>query len=139
MIDLYRYFNKPEKLDMHFVYADLIDTIISKQFRCENSFGPILHIIKRSYFYSYRYALIVIKGRWKEVEPNIMKNTLYSYYYALHVIDGRWYEAEPYIMLNPNIAHMYARWIIKDRWFEAEHYIKKDKVWWSEYNKYVLK
>lgn len=113
MIDLYRYFNKPEKLDMHFEYADLIDKIISSQLRYKNSFGPILHIIKRSPYHALQYARLILGRRWREVEPLMLKYPIYAYYYAYYVI--------------------------KDRWPEAEPIIRTDAGWWESYTQNILK
>jgi hypothetical protein len=85
----------------------------------------------------YRYAYNVIKGRWPEAEPYIMKDYIWAYCYALDVIGGRWPEAEPYIMKNPTWAYWYAFDIIKGRWTEAEPYIKQDHYWWFGYKKLI--
>ena len=74
----------------------------------------------------YEYARDVIKGRWKEAEPIIMKDPYYAYLYAYYVIKGRWPEAEPTIIKSPYHANQYARYVIKNRLPEAEQYIVKD-------------
>ena len=59
------------------------------------------------------YAYQVIKGRWPEAEPYIMKDPLHAYEYAKYVIKDRWPEAEPYIMKDPEVANLYSsamRW-----------------------------
>jgi len=71
------------------------------------------------------YAIDVIKGRWPEAEPCIMKDSDAAGAYALDVIKGRWREAEPYIMKNPEVALAYAKDVIKGRWPEAEPIIMK--------------
>ena len=48
----------------------------------------------------YKHARDVIKGRWPEAEPFIMKDPTYAYYYAKDVIKDRWPEAEPAIRIN---------------------------------------
>jgi hypothetical protein len=50
---------------------------------------------------SYRYARLVVKGRWPEAESVIAKDPYYAYVYALHVIKGRWPEAESVIAADP--------------------------------------
>ena len=56
-----------------------------------------------------------------------------AYEYARNVIKDRWPEVEPYIMKNPEAAYMYAREVIEDRWPEAEPYIMKDPGVWRHY------
>ena len=53
----------------------------------------------------FEYARDIIKGRWPEAEPAIMKDPKWAYYYALNVIGGRWREAEPEIMKDPEAAY----------------------------------
>jgi hypothetical protein len=110
------------------------------------------------------YARDVIKGRWPEAEPIIMKNPYYSYsyanevlkkrwpeaervikqapqsviLYARDVIKGRWPEAEPTIMKNPYYSYSYANEVLKKRWPEAEPAIMKDGVYAVEYAKHVI-
>ena len=65
----------------------------------------------------YRYARNVLKARWFEAEPVIMKEPEWAYYYACHVLKARWREAEPVIMKDPCWAYLYS---FKARWLEAE-------------------
>jgi hypothetical protein len=81
-----------------------------------------------------QYAKDIIKGRWPEAEPYIMKDPEGTYHYAKDIIKGRWLEAEPYIMGNPYYAYHYAKDIIKGPWLEAEPYIMKDPIWAYYYN-----
>lgn len=82
----------------------------------------------------YNYAARVIRDRWPEAEPIIMKHPGYALAYTEHVINSRiysaplirWTEAEPYIMRSPEHAWVYAHRIIQARWAEAEPYIKED-------------
>jgi predicted Zn-dependent protease len=53
------------------------------------------------------YAIEIIKGRWPEAEPNIVKDPQWACFYASHMIKGRWPEAEPYIMKDPFWAENY--------------------------------
>jgi len=46
-------------------------------------------IISKNAYWSFLYALYVIKGRWELGEPVISKNAEYSYFYAQDVIRGR--------------------------------------------------
>ena len=59
-----------------------------------------------------------------------------AYYYALKILKSRWKEAEPYIMKNSYYAYNYALYILKSRWLEAEPIIKQDEYWWNEYRSY---
>jgi len=46
-------------------------------------------LISKDVFYSFYYALYVIKGRFILGEPLISKDAFYSYFYARDVIKGR--------------------------------------------------
>jgi hypothetical protein len=83
--------------------------------------------------YAYLYARSVIKGRWPEAEPTIMKNPEFAYFYAKDVIKGRWPKAEPIIMTSIRWIEPYARSVIKGRWPKAEPIIKTDASYWKKY------
>lgn len=72
---------------------------------------------------AYQRARDVIKGRWPEAEPIIMKDAQCASRYALEIIKGPWSEAEPFIMQNGEYAYDYAVYVLKQRWIEAEPYI----------------
>jgi len=82
---------------------------------------------------AYYYADHVLNDRWPEAEPQILKSPKYSYWYALRVIKGRWPEAESTILESPESAAAYTQNIIKGRWPEAEEVLKKDPEAWEEY------
>lgn len=50
---------------------------------------------------AYLYARDVVKGRWPEAEPSIVKDLQWAFPYARDVIQGRWPEAEPTILKSP--------------------------------------
>jgi len=85
----------------------------------------------------YYYASDVIKSRWPEAEPYIMKDLLWAHYYARDIIKGRWPEAEPYIMKDSKVAYMYAKYVIQRSWPEAEPYIQQDINYWINYQDYI--
>jgi mono/diheme cytochrome c family protein len=89
--------------------------------------------------WAYSYARNVIEGRWAEAEPYIMKDPYWAFHYARDVIQGRWVEAEPYIMKNPQVAYWYAMGVIRGRWAEAEPYIMKDPEWGYWYARDVIR
>jgi len=65
------------------------------------------HIVLNDSWYSYRYALNVVKGRWIEAEDIIMNDSIYSSYYAVNVIEGKLPEKMHNMMIlhaikNPN-------------------------------------
>jgi hypothetical protein len=93
MINFYSYYNR-KGLDNE-QYAELIRLLKNGWFTEEVL--PIEHIIKRNSWCAYHYAKDVMKKRWIEAEPRIMKSPDYAYCYAASVIKGRWFEAEPYI------------------------------------------
>ena len=67
----------------------------------------------------FKHARDVIKCRWPEAEPHIMKDSKYAYKYAMYVIDGRWPEAEHFIMKDPEQAENYIENVIKPKLFIA--------------------
>jgi len=72
-------------------------------------------IVLKDVFYSYWYALYVIKGRWELGEPAISKDAGYSYFYARHVIEGRWELGEPVISKDAYYIYLYAIEVIKGK------------------------
>lgn len=59
-----------------------------------------------------------------------------AYSYALVVLKNRFKQAEPYIMKKPWFAYLYAKFILQKRWKEAEPYIKQDEEEWYTYSDY---
>lgn len=83
--------------------------------------------------WAYWYTRYIVKDRWPEVEPFVIKNSDSAYLYAKNIIEGRWVEAEPIIMKNTKCIYLYAKNIIKDRWYEAEEHVRKDPHWGNLY------
>jgi hypothetical protein len=132
MLNLYEFYNKPERL-YFFEHSHLIRLIDHQDIRNDVDWTPALHILKKSPMLCYLYAYHVLKGRWIEAEPNIMMDSWQAYNYARDIIKDRWIEAEPNIMKNVSIAYRYAKDIIKGRWIEAEPYIRENEYFWNEY------
>jgi hypothetical protein len=66
-----------------------------------------------------------------------MRDLWVTYEYARDIIKGRWPEAEPYIMKDLSTILEYAMNVIKGRWPEAEPYLRKDKSIWNYYQKFL--
>lgn len=76
---------------------------------------PVLEqIIAKSSYYSYKYALYVIKEPFSLGESAIATNAEDSYYYAKHVLRARFPLGESVIMNDPYYSYWYTD-IIKDR------------------------
>ena len=131
MLNIYKYFDEPKSLDGIENY---------KQQLLSTGDAPKLS----------RFAIDVLRERWPDAEPIIMKHPYRALFYARDVIKGRWEEAEPYIMQDPGDAFGYVRDILsKDeewtsqpghehgRWKEAEKYIIRDGFWWKSYKSRV--
>jgi hypothetical protein len=75
-----------------------------------------------------------LTGRDPQVEQTILnsENPKWAYWYAHDVIKGRWSEAEPVIMKGPKWAYFYTHDIIKGRWSEAEPFIMKDSKYYAK-------
>jgi hypothetical protein len=73
MINLYNFFNKPEKLDMFEAYYQPIQCLSSQE-EHEELTNKILHIIKKVPHYAFARAKYVIKYRWIEAEPHLRKS-----------------------------------------------------------------
>ena len=69
---------------------------------------------------AYYYTSKVLKNRWPEAEPYIMKKPTWATYYAVSVINGPWPEAEPYILQDLPSAVYYASHAKKKLWPELE-------------------
>jgi len=88
---------------------------------------------------AYQYAKDLIKGRWPEAEPYIKNSAVDACLYAIDVIEGRWPAAEPIIMKDPHYAYRYAKSVLLRRWPEAEPYILSDSDTAYWYARYVIK
>jgi len=73
---------------------------------------------------AYWYAVDVIRGRCKELEPLIMTDPYTTYEYAKDIIERRWEEAEPFILRSTQAAWLYTRNVLNHRWPEVESIIK---------------
>lgn len=74
------------------------------------------------------YAHMVVKGRWAEAEPIILKEPYVGYLYTMNVMGGqRWPELEQEIIKKQdgNVAAYYAISVLKQRWNKMEPYILK--------------
>lgn len=82
----------------------------------------------------YKYAVLVIRGRWPEAEPLILKDIPYTVYrYAKDVIKDRWPEGEEVIKNDPRMAYEYATDVVGWKWPEGEEAIRKDPSTWAKY------
>ena len=65
---------------------------------------------------AYTYARIS-KKRTIHLEPYILKSTLHSYLYAVNIIKGRWKEAESIIFKDSWLRKQYCdKFIKKSNW-----------------------
>jgi len=79
------------------------------------------------------YARKVLKTRWPDAEPYILKDASGAEFYAETVINGPWPEAEHVIILSPSTATYYSINCLKNRWPAAEQIIKQNKLSWNRY------
>ena len=105
MINFYRYYNRTGLDKEH--YGPLIDKLMDHDYT--NEMSSVEHIIKIHPYRAYMYVGHIIKDRWIEAEPYIMKDYYWAYFYSLNVIKGRWHEAEPYIMENKHMWTVYRK------------------------------
>lgn len=73
------------------------------------------------------YAINVMKRRWPEAEPIIMKDPKNAIRYAFLLMRGnRWPELEKLIIHDPELIMDYAKNHLMNRWVEAEPNLLKD-------------
>jgi len=96
-------------------------------------------IISKDAYYSYRYALYVIKGRFILAEPSISKDAYYSCYYAADIIKGRFILGEPAISKNTYWSYLYAIEVIKGRLPDFMHnqMILENNTYTKKYVKFI--
>lgn len=94
----------------------------------------------------FKYAEIIIRGRFLKGEPFIIADPFYAALYANRILkkdpnwphpNGRWPEAEHNIKQSAQSASYYAIYILKCRWPEAEPYIWNNRNHWLEYKRAV--
>ena len=95
-----------------------------------------LNAVKMDPKAAYSYCRDVLRRRWPEAEPYILKNVWHSVFYARDIIKGRWPAAEPEIMKHAEDAYTYATQVLGRRWKQAEPVIKQDEYNWYSYKQY---
>lgn len=117
MINLYEYYEQPTELPLYgTLYVPLSSYFdIGSQAQWgttihEADLAPVLHIIQRDPQDAYQYSVRILKQRWPD--------------------------AEPYIMKAPNAAYRYAKFVMRERWLKAEPIIKKDEMCWVHYRQH---
>jgi len=96
------------------------------------------NIILTSTFYTYYYALNVIKSRWRKAEDLIVTDAIYATFYAANLVKGRWKKAEDIIAADDYYAYQYATLVIKGRFKKAEKVIADSDYNWG-YIENILK
>jgi len=86
----------------------------------------------------FGYAKNILKHRWPEAEPAIVRHSTFAYRYAKNILKDRWPEAEPAIMKNPNLLYHYIEMFVKKRWPEMEPSLQKDPTIWRMYIEELL-
>ena len=84
------------------------------------------------------YAKMIIKGRWPEAEPYILKDLYGINSYIVDVIQGPWPEAEDMISQEAASAYKYAKYFLKKRFPKGEPAILQDPFYAMNYAKFVL-
>jgi lambda repressor-like predicted transcriptional regulator len=137
-MNLYNFHSEPKSLIHHdeaheFVPELFVDTrygsVRFPQELSNTQLGALSRVPKLAYY----YAKNVLKRRWPEAEPYIMKDPVSAYLYTKAVIDGPWPEAEKYILQHANTALAYATNILRKRWPEAEAILKTNDDLWVAY------
>lgn len=155
MINFYEFHQSPASLDHYDLYKTNIDIVrtgrLNTQSQCSDkaatffvdAWRSIKHIVMRTPRLSIEYAKYIIKGRWYEAEPYILKSDM-VYIYAVNVIDGRWPEGEEAMLKwhdndGKYILYLYAKEIINGRWIEAEQAILTCSEATYYYAAYIIK
>jgi len=96
-------------------------------------------VISKNAYFSYWYAMDVIKGRFILGEPAISKNAGSSFYYATDVIKDRFILGEPTISKNAHYSYWYATDIIKGKLPDFMHnqIILDNNEYTKEYVKFI--
>ena len=88
-----------------------------------------------NFFDIVTYARDIIKGRWPEAEPIIIRHAYYIYTYARDVIKGRWPEAEELITTTTD------GWLFKckeeDPMGGSEEFLMENSTIWAKYQSFL--
>lgn len=129
MLNIYNYYDDSKSLPLYNELEDKLNLLNNPsdwrwlQHNVKD-FEPIKHIMLRSPKLIYYYAHDIIKGRWPDAEPYIMKSPEYTYRYVRDILsnDKDWTSIKGYE---------------NGRWPEAEQYIMSGSLWWNEYKNLV--
>jgi len=95
----------------------------------------------KAYEKTRKLGLIIPKLEPFELEPFILKDAYWSYRYALDVIKDRWELGEPTISKNAHCSYCYAKYIIKGRLPDFMHnaLLLSNDEYAKEYIKFISK
>lgn len=97
MINFYKHYNQPELLQCYSLYGEFLNMSRYQNWWVVGTapeWSDVIHIIIRSSSLSYMYAKYIIKKRFPEGEPAIMKDSYNAFWYVKSVLKCRWLEAE---------------------------------------------
>lgn len=72
---------------------------------------PRLDHLKKFPKLAFNYAHKIMKQRWPEAEPYIIKHPFWAYKYAVEVMRERWPEAEPKIKRDALAFYLYSKFL----------------------------
>lgn len=104
MINIYKYYNNPESLNKYEESdTEIVELFWSKYRKDPEELKKRENIISKSAKYSYRYAKLILQGRFKLGEDAIASYSDYSFYYATQVIKDRFEQGEH--IMDEDSAH----------------------------------
>jgi hypothetical protein len=139
MLNIYNFYNEPSQLNNYsknIAEIEIALNIIDYWLSISQEDAEIIkhgYIGKKSPVVASVFAVSILKERWYDAEPYIMKDPEEAYKYAYEVVKGRWPECEHILMKDPYWAYVYATYIIKNVWPEAEPYIRTNEIYWNWY------
>jgi hypothetical protein len=118
------FFGNWEELEKAIVDFDLAEMATEYADSKERPFPEFEKVIIKNSNCAVRYALNVLRRRWPEAEPNIIRNGIKDRNYGnaidyCQLIDGRWPELEQEIINDSNLCIRYVE-AIKQRWPDFE-------------------
>lgn len=97
--------------------------------------NEIENLIKDNGPVSFKYAYMVLEGRFKEAEKAIAEDPGSAYGYASDIVKGPWTEGEESISRSSFWAYHYAMDVLKSRFLLGEPAIKSSLNYWYSYSK----
>ncbi|MGZ8924240.1 MAG: hypothetical protein ACXW2E_00020 [Nitrososphaeraceae archaeon] len=138
-MNLYKYYNNPEQL-YNYKICSASDPKLAYDYatRYNRPFPEGEDAIAKSAYFSYRYAIDVLKGPFLKGEDRITTDANYSYLYAYYILKGPFKKGEDRIATDAQYSYLYAIHVLNGPFKKGEDAIATDRFYWDSYKHFFV-